>query len=1277
MLDGDVQFITKFDLTLPLKGVVVTDDIDYTGLGETIGNFRGVITVSGPQGTIYENTDYDNPDITPGTSRESVIAIPLPLDPQTEYQVLKGNYTVRYTVRDITIPEDSTAVEVYSYTFDEPEIETTISSGPYSGILRSNDDTDYGDNITTLTREHRIQYPDEMAVVPADIVSSNENVEVTPIYTNNWTVIITSEVEYANPDTLQIKWGGTDTFTHCVYSGCINGMYDAVETLRDNFEAAILTNRVQAEAYERRLVLVNTSWHLLNIAYQDGDVEEADEQAAVIAEQIAYTGSGTCGGPTSELVIACPPFSGGGTPATYTFENGITEAAGTVRLGGTLTQATGIVLGSYVYTLSAADSGQTASHEVSAASGVLNKASDGTVEGRVYAEPDKVTIERAHLGTPANTRGYEITSVGLVEKADYSAGYTDRSLISKAYADSIGGGLAAVSSDGSLTGDGTPGDPLAVAAPFPGFDTLFNDYGYTEPTHAFSEITATPTTLAGYGITDAISTFINLTDTPAAYASHIGEFLRVNAGATALEFTTGAWVPAATGGTFAGQVTVNVANNYPLVSRKSGSGGTGGIPEAGINRLGFQDGDGDLQGYVGINASGGIELATFVAGQGISLLNDTAITGNLSVSGAFNPNSILFNTAYTPGSEPEGLVWWNDNELTINVSTGLGPVLQVGHEVYILIYNDTGVQIDNFQVLRPVSATLVSGYIVPTVELADATTFEGVEGTIMVATMDIPPGQIGLATRFGRARGGDASAWGPGDSLFVSTTPGDLTNVKPSFPSYDISVGGVLDNSDPGEIIISVTRDIFDTTLNFWNGTFRESLDFLITEAGGVITGSLSPTNGHDDMTMIFSDGLAMMDTDPAATVILTAGTDTIPQTNYVYVPQTTKVLTVSTSAWPTTEHIKVAQIYLQSATTTGTDGALRNQNWNDHIQSTTSNQGHLSHIGEKLRQFEAQWDSGAEGTMTIDTGPSPDDVWVSTTSGIIYQLHRQTFPAFDTETGDNLNVANHFTIPFQTITNINTQTSDALGNSLNNRSFSFVLWGVVNKSGEASHLMLNLPTGAYAYNSPSDAVSDADNYSVYDIPKAFQGVGFLIARYTMTYFNNAWTLFSTEDLRGKIPNVTAGGGGGGGGVSSFLALNDTPSSYVANGYKVPHVNVGETALEFIDGFYKTADFTGCASSSTTNINIGTTADLSFLLHYTSNRDVGTIQRRSGTIIVQYDSTTGLVTYGEGGGYVGDDLDFEIQADESAGNIRLNIIVGSVSGNSLNFDYKIYSKFAA
>ncbi|MHA2254345.1 MAG: hypothetical protein ACXAD7_28640, partial [Candidatus Kariarchaeaceae archaeon] len=601
----------------------------------------------------------------------------------------------------------------------------------------------------------------------------------------------------------------------------------------------------------------------------------------------------------------------------------------------------------------------------------------------------------------------------------------------------------------------------------------------------------------------------------------------------------------------------------------------------------------------------------------------------------FNVENISFDLNHTPQAELEGLIWWNPDFKTINIATGLGPINQAGQEQYVVMYNDTGLEIPNGKVLRPKAAALYNGEIYPTFELAKADIFSSAEGTLVISTMDIPIGGLGIVARFGRVGDIDMSDFSPGDGLFLSKdVAGDMTNVRPEFPNYNISMGGVLNNSDTeGVFFTSITRDIFDTTNNFWNGVFRETINFFVDSDGATVTGSLSPANGHPDMTMMFSDGFTMFETTPAATVELTPGTDDNPQLNYVYIPKSTKELTVSTSDWPNTvEHIKVASILLQSASATQYDGALKNQNWNDHIEDTFTFQGHLSHITEKLRQFEAQWDTGIEGSVTIGVG---NEVWVKNTSGVVYQLHRQLFPVMDmtqysidavstvsdtftisgdgdlTSTfpdgryinvhnstgndglytilstnysapdfvitvnedvtnatadgtiGDDIHIINDFTTPYTTYLDLSDITLDASGNALNNTSFSIVTFGVINKSGQPCHIFGNLPTDTYNKNFPDTAVSDATNYSVYTIPRSFQGTGFLIARYTFVNSGGVWTLYDTEDLRGRIPNTTAGGGAGGTGVTTYLGLSDTNSSYTGHALKYAMVNAGETALEF------------------------------------------------------------------------------------------------------------------
>jgi hypothetical protein len=535
-----------------------------------------------------------------------------------------------------------------------------------------------------------------------------------------------------------------------------------------------------------------------------------------------------------------------------------------------------------------------------------------------------------------------------------------------------------------------------------------------------------------------------------------------------------------------------------------------------------------------------------------------------AITNGFPTDFVRFQSGVNP-AESAGTTWWNGDELALNVATGIGPVLQLGQEQYILVYNDTVGTYTNGTVFRPKAATLVGGQIVPTIEPALADVFNTTEGTLMMATMDIAPSSIGICTRFGRVRGWNTTHLTPGATAYLSAiTPGAVTNTRPQFPNYEISIGAALSSDASGDFIVSVTQDITHTFNNFWNGTFRESFAFTVSEAGGVVTGSLAPTNGNVDMTMNFSDGFSLLDTDPSADIVLTAGTDAVPQMNYVYVPKSTKVLTVSTSAFPSGEHIRVATVFLRSAATTGTEDALKCHNWNDHIQASSDDMGHLSHIGQKLRKFEAQWESGCELSTVLRTAPTPDELYVTVTGGFVFQMHPQAFPSFDTEVSDDIHVWNHSTTPYLTIQDIATQILDSTGATLANRHYSVVVWGVANSASEPGHLMLNLPAGSY--NSSALALSDPNNYAIYTIPSDFAGAGFLIARIVLQFSagTNTMTVTAVEDLRGKIPNTSAGGGSiGGAGATTYLALTDTDGTYVSQGGKVLQVNSGETAVEF------------------------------------------------------------------------------------------------------------------
>jgi endosialidase-like protein len=550
------------------------------------------------------------------------------------------------------------------------------------------------------------------------------------------------------------------------------------------------------------------------------------------------------------------------------------------------------------------------------------------------------------------------------------------------------------------------------------------------------------------------------------------------------------------------------------------------------------------------------ELSTEISTRGSA---DTSLS--TEINNVFtNVDEIQYNTGFTYTGNTEGKTWWDSGENTLNINTGLGSIIQSGQELQIKVYNNTDSVIPNGTAVYPNG--ILNDY--PTIGLAQTDTFEHVSVDYGLTTTEVPIGGYGFVVWFGKARGLDTSMYATGTTLWISeTNAGEMTGVRPTFPNYAIQIGIVFKSHETDGIIFVTSRSTpEDTFNNFWNGVFRETFDFRTSVSGSTILGTLTPANGNEDMTMIFSDGFSLLDTSPSITIELTPGTVNELTQNYVYVPFSTKEIDVSTSDWPTTQHIKVAKIILKDSGSTALYGAIGNQNWNDHLEGSSDDMGHLSHITERMRQFPPEWKSGVETTMTVDTGPTPDDVYISTTGGVIYQMHEQSFPPF--ETGSTIFVVNDFTTNYKSITNLNTEIIDSLGNTLNNTSFSFVLWGVANKTGEASQLMLNLPSGSYSYITPNNALEDSNNYSNYTIPVEFKSTGFLIARFTMTYKNDVWSNYETEDLRGRVPNSSAGGGSaGGGGVTTYLGLTDTPNLFTGSELMLTRVNSAGTAQEF------------------------------------------------------------------------------------------------------------------
>lgn len=307
-----------------------------------------------------------------------------------------------------------------------------------------------------------------------------------------------------------------------------------------------------------------------------------------------------------------------------------------------------------------------------------------------------------------------------------------------------------------------------------------------------------------------------------------------------------------------------------------------------------------------------------------------------------------------------------------------------------------------------------------------------------------------------------------------------------------------------------------------FNGMSYNSFESDITSDGAIISISVFKNGGGNFDIQI--SGVLLTFT--ASSINLTAGTDTTPQYNYIWLYNNAGVATLNQgiTEFPTgVNHVRVCTAVVQSAGSVQTNGPYKHHNWNEDVYNSTA--GHLRHINAWVRLQHATWDSGVDQTLTITiNGGSADNVILSTTEGRICQLHAHVFPAQTSE----YYVVNDSVTPYLRVTDLNALLTDASGGTLSAKRFNLIIWGCQssNDNGDCK-LFVNLPTGSYGTNNA--AINDANNYTVFDIPAIFKGTAFLISKLTLrhqTADSGTWTSILESDLRPFIPNILSGSGG-------------------------------------------------------------------------------------------------------------------------------------------------------
>ena len=217
-------------------------------------------------------------------------------------------------------------------------------------------------------------------------------------------------------------------------------------------------------------------------------------------------------------------------------------------------------------------------------------------------------------------------------------------------------------------------------------------------------------------------------------------------------------------------------------------------------------------------------------------------------------DDINFNTAIGAPSHAEGLVFWDsDNKCLAYYNDEADVTHQVGQEFWIRVYNDSGGDILNGEIVY-IDGTL-GGW--PTVQKARSDVVTTSISTLGFATHDIEDGTYGYITQKGIVHELNTVGYTTGEAIWLSpTTAGEYQSAQPDSPDYSIVLGnvGVVDGS-VGTIIAHITAgNNTKGVINIINGSILEHHTFDVLSNGTTITATLEKTGGGD-ISLIF-DGV-------------------------------------------------------------------------------------------------------------------------------------------------------------------------------------------------------------------------------------------------------------------------------------------------------------------------------------------------------------------------------------------------------------------------------------
>ena len=272
-----------------------------------------------------------------------------------------------------------------------------------------------------------------------------------------------------------------------------------------------------------------------------------------------------------------------------------------------------------------------------------------------------------------------------------------------------------------------------------------------------------------------------------------------------------------------------------------------------------------------ITSAGNINIAfagtsgQYVNGAG-NLVTFPTLTGYVPYTGAttnvnlgeFGLTAGYYGFDLTPTGTPTGVgtMYWDTTYRTISLIDGDGDTtLQIGQEQRALVHNNTGATLTDGQVVYVTGST---GNL-PSVALASNNLESSSSVTFGVVTESIPQGGDGFVTISGNVSGLNTLDFNEGDALYLGSTPGTFTNVKPVAPANLVLIGYMIKKAGGnGSIFVKIQNgyeleelhDVLVTSVANNEGIFWDSATSLWKNKSIATALGYTPANAARNLTI-------------------------------------------------------------------------------------------------------------------------------------------------------------------------------------------------------------------------------------------------------------------------------------------------------------------------------------------------------------------------------------------------------------------------------------------